>query len=248
LPGSGKSLYAVREICLDHSGIHTFTNIDFKIKLPHVHILKPEHFVKVTQIGEKKDGTPINKIEFNKQFWLDIKKQYKRINVVLDEAHLYMDSRNFSSKLNRVVMSNFIALIRKLLGGSESSSGKLVLITQLYGRIDNRAREMATQIIKCVCYYTQTCTRCGTSWGECNESPEPLLYCPNCNSEKLERSNQVIEVVKFTDAYSYQGYTLMKLPTQYATQRINDGTRFFKVYDTNQVEGLIEDIVEMCNN
>jgi hypothetical protein len=240
--GSGKSLFCVRNIVNDHSGIHTFTNIKFIKKLPHVHLLKTENFVKVEVIGQKKNGEDITKAVFNKEFWLDIKKKYGRINIVLDEAHIYMDSRNFASRLNKNIMSNFIALIRKILGGSDASMGRLILITQLFGRIDNRAREMATNVICIEMMYQQNCKHCGLTWNETNLSPEPALSCPRCNYNKLTRNNHQMVITKYQSAQAYE-LSKMGFPnTHYGKQVINDGHLYFKYYDTNQIEGLIEDI------
>ncbi|MDX1373497.1 MAG: zonular occludens toxin domain-containing protein, partial [Nitrososphaeraceae archaeon] len=135
-PGSGKTACEVREMILNRSKRHVYTNINIKKKRthPHIKLLKPEYIIqkeikKIISSGKNK-GTSIYDYTLNTDFWKSITDP---INVVLDEAHTIVNARRSMSKIN-ILVTDWLALIRRVLGQSASGYGELVLITQLPNR------------------------------------------------------------------------------------------------------------------
>ena len=141
--GSGKTACAVREIMLNKAHRKTFSNIVTR-GLKNNKVIRPEMIIDKQQVDTKtkRDGTtiPVYEIKLNTQFWKDIDEP---INVVLDEAHTIINARRSMSKVNQIV-TDWLALIRRVLGSADSGFGSLILISQLHNRIDIIAREMAT--------------------------------------------------------------------------------------------------------
>ena len=140
--GSGKTALAVREMFVNKLNRKTYSNIITK-NLKNVVPITPRMIIKeeiVTYKKNRKTGKeePVYKHTLNVKFWKDIKEP---INVVLDEAHSIINARRSMSKIN-IIVTDWIALIRRVLGQSESGYGELVLISQLANRIDVIAREM----------------------------------------------------------------------------------------------------------
>lgn len=209
--------------------------------VPHVHELKHDHIIKknVLEVKQKRDGSsePVYEYQVNKEFW---QKQTKPVSVILDEAHSIVNARRAMSKLN-VCVTDWLALIRRVLGQSEAGYGELVFITQLPNRIDIIAREMATQVRYHICHFTKTCKRCGSSWKEHSEMPEPSWSCINCHSPQVKKHNHVIEVWHFSNMQSYMGWKEFGMQTYYRHYMINDIEDFFPLYDTMQWDNLISE-------
>lgn len=189
------------------------------------------------ETGVKKNGEKTYDYKLNIDFW---KKQSKKqpISVVLDEAHAIIDARRSMSRTNRL-FNQWLSLIRRVLGQSESGYGELVFITQLHNRIDCVAREMATQVRYHICHYSKKCKKCCSSWSESSESPEPLHVCPACGSSKVIKCNHRIESYHFKNMQAYTTWKDFGINTFYRHYLTDDIERYFPLYDTLQWENLL---------
>lgn len=180
--------------------------------------------------GEKE---PIYKQSLNVDFWKEIKEP---INVILDEAHSIVNARRAMSKTNQIV-TDWIALIRRVLGQTEAGVGEMVFITQLPNRIDSIARDMAHQVRYHVCHFMKTCRSCGSSWRENSEMPESIFIC-NCGSTNIKKHSHSIEVYKFKGMEAYNAYKDFGQKAFYAHYFITDIEKYFPLYDTLQWDNL----------
>jgi hypothetical protein len=171
----------------------------------HNILIEPHMIFKKELIRTLKTGRNIYKWSLNSEYWQNAVKIHGSINITIDEAHSLFNARMSSSKVNRI-MSDFMALIRRILGSSDAGNGILTLITQLDRRIDVIAREQANQIMWCKCYYKKTCKRCNYTWDENNEMPEVLIYCPKCDAPKkyLRKHSHIIEQWKFQNIQAFE--------------------------------------------
>lgn len=188
----------------------------------------------------KKNGEETYELKFNQEFWQDLKEKGKPINVVIDEAHTLLNPRKSMSKTN-TIMTDFIALLRRILGEDSTGYGKLVLITQLRRRLDVISREMANQFRYFLCHYNKTCRRCGYTFGENNENPEPRYICPKCNGRRLDKHSHTIEVWHFDSENSYLAWKTMGMKSFYRHYYIHDIEKYFNYYDTLQWDNLISE-------
>lgn len=238
-PGSGKTASVVRELALRNNGRTTYTNIDFKKKLPHVKTIEASMIVTKEVKHVKRSGEEVYNYKVNKEFWQGLKEP---VNVALDEVHTIANARRSSSGVN-VAFTDWLALIRRVLGQAESGEGILYLISQLANRIDIIAREMATQVRYHVCHYRKRCEECGISWSETSEMPEPLWRCPICKkTEHVKKYNHRIEVYHFRDMQSFLGWRDFKYKTFYRHYFIEDIEQYFPLYDTLSWENLISEL------
>lgn len=239
LPGSGKTACAVREIYNDLSGREYYTNIVPKqpTLMPYVKVLKTDMLITKEVVGSKRDGTPVYESKFNEVFWTTLNKN---ISVVIDEAHIVLDSRRSMSKINKI-MNDWMALIRRVLGSSDSGYGELILITQLPNRIDIIAREMATSIHYHICHFYKRCQDCGCFWPETSETPEPINTCPKCGKGRVIRENFKIEVLHFRDMEHFEFWKYKHITTYHKRYFIRDIENYFPFYDTLQWDNLISE-------
>ncbi len=186
----------------------------------------------------KNGREPIYDKKLNKEYWKAIKEP---ISCVLDEAHAIINARRSMSKIN-IIVTDWLALLRRVLGSSESGYGELVLITQLPNRIDIIAREMATQIRYHKCHYRKRCKKCNTVWQENSEMPESLWECPNCNSPNLVKFHHIIEVWHFSSMKHFNFWKEFEKKTFYKHYLVNDIEKYFKYYDTLQWDSLFSDV------
>lgn len=238
-PGSGKTAMEVWEMYHNRSQRKIYSNINTKLKT-QVNI-NPKMIVKKEIIKVKqKTGEPVYKFSLNKEFWQDIKEP---ISVVLDEAHSIINARKSMSSVN-IVVTDWLALIRRVLGQADSGYGELVLITQLPNRIDIIARDMATQIRYHVCHYVKTCLnkRCGCSWAETSELPEPLWVCPRCGHYKVKKHSHSVEVWHFPNMSAYTGWKEFGMSTFYKHYVVNDIEKIFPYYNTLQWDNMFGEI------
>ena len=238
--GSGKTATMVRELIKNDSGRVTYSNI----KTPHIKNnveITREMLVKTEQIGMRKNGEPIIKYSFNADFWKDAIKKHGAINVVIDEAHTVLSSRTSMSKQNRI-MTDFLALLRRILGSNDAGHGELTLITQLDRRLDVIAREMATQVRFNVCHFRKRCKSCGHSWTENNEVPEQQYLCTACGSAKIIKCDHVIEVWHFPNMTAYQAWREFGDKRYHRHYFVTDIEKYFKFYDTYQWESLLSEL------
>ena len=237
--GSGKTLTEVREMFINKSNRKYYSNI--KTKLKHQFDIKPSMIINKEIIKEKKlrsgETEAVYKFSLNTQFWKNIKEP---INVVLDEAHAIINARRSMSTKN-IIVNDWLSLLRRVLGQSESGYGELVLITQLFNRIDNIARDMATQIRYNVCHYSKICKDCGNMWNETSECPEQLWHCGRCGRSNIKKINYSVEVWHFENSNNYLAWKLYGQKSYYSHYFIKNIEKFFPLYNTLQWENMFSD-------
>jgi len=231
--GSGKTASAVRDIIYDDTP--TYSNIITK-KVSNNKTINSGMIVKKECTGVKKTGEKVYDRTLNVEFWKHLPKP---LNVFIDEAHSIINSRRAMSKQN-ILMIEWLALLRRVVGSNDGRVGKLVLITQMPYRIDNISRDMAHQVRHHICHYVKTCKDCGYSWRETNEVPEPVNYCLNCGKEKLTKHSHVIEVHCFRGIKQFELWEDTKENCYYRRYLIHDIEEVFPKYDTLQWDNLFE--------
>jgi len=242
--GSGKSISCIREMVQNDDEIY-FSNIITKSKgdkkLPNNIVIDRDKLIKKEVVKTMKTGEVIYKLKFNVEKWQEYKKKYGKFNVVLDEFHTLMSSRDFSTKQNKV-MGDFLALIRKICNDSTGDS-TLTLISQLDNRIDVNARNMATEIRYHVCLYDKLCQKCGAFWSEHSELPpfQKKKRCPNCDGKKLKLINHKILVHYFDSMQHYQDWKYGGINTKIQTNLITNIDEYFGMYNTYQMSNLISE-------
>lgn len=242
--GSGKTASCVREMYLNKEFRATYSNIKSNIK--GMRVISPEMIAKRELIDTKKkrDGTtePVYKLSMNTEFWKEeIKKHKHGINVIIDEAHSVLNARRAMSKAN-IIISDWLALIRRVLGSSDAGHGDLILISQLPRRLDPIARDMATQIRYHICYYRKTCKKCSKTWTEHSELPEPFQNCPYCNSFYLKKHSHKILVLHFDSFNKFEVFKELTQPTYYKRYFVLDIEKYFPMYDTLQWDNLFSEL------
>ena len=235
--GSGKTVTAVRDLYLNKAKRKTYSNIVTKI--PNQINLTANMILKKELVGYKKnrktdEEEPVYELKLNIDFWKNIKEP---INIILDEAHSIISSRRSMSKAN-ILINDWLALIRRILGEKDGSYGELIFITQLPKRIDITARDMATQVQYTICHYRKICLNCKTYWNENSEMPELYYACPTCASTKLKKFNFIIEVWKFINLEAYQYWREFGQRTFYSHFYIRDIEQYFDMYNTFQWDSL----------
>ena len=237
--GSGKTACTVRELMLNKSNRITFSNIKTKGIKNNV-LISSDMIIKKEIIKTKQSGQVIYKLRLNVDFWKKVIKKYKSINVIIDEAHTILNARRAMSDVNKI-MTDFMSLLRRIIGSSESGYGELVLISQLERRIDIVAKEMSTNVRYHLCHYKKTCKICFSTWNETNEIPEPLFNCPKCGSWQLIKHSHVIEVWHFKNVDFFVLWKYYRKKTYHQHYLINDIENYFHAYNTLQWENLISD-------
>jgi predicted Zn-ribbon and HTH transcriptional regulator len=232
--GSGKTATIVREMKINHNERKTYSNI--KTSLDNQIEIAPSMIIKKVVKGHKKNGDEIIEYKLNKEFWQEIKEP---INVVIDEAHTIMNARRSMSKVN-IIVSDWISMLRRVLGSSEAGYGELTIITQLLRRIDPITRDLATRVIYNVCHYQKTCKNCKLSWSEHSELPETLFRCPRCKSNEIKKHNHIIECWKFKNCGDYEMWQMFGMKNFYKHYFIYDIEKYFNYYDTLQWDNLFE--------
>tara|TARA_Y100000310_G_scaffold345798_1_gene470095 strand:+ start:5426 stop:6157 length:732 start_codon:yes stop_codon:yes gene_type:complete len=240
--GSGKTAFAVREMALNIANRKTYSNIQTNLKnqinISPDMILKKEivDYKKNSKTGEKE---PVYKYSLNTEYWKKIKEP---INVTLDEAHTILNSRRTMSKVN-IVVSDWLALIRRVLGSSDSGAGEVTFISQLANRIDNIARDMATNVIYVICHFYKTCKVCSVSWTENSEMPEGYQVCPYCQSNSILKHSHKIECWHFPNIQLYQMWHQFGQRTFYKHYFINNiDDNYFKLYNTLQWDNMFSSL------
>jgi hypothetical protein len=233
--GSGKTACAVRSMALNQE-IKNYSNINTTLK-NNVQ-LNSKMICSKELIGSKRSGEPMYEYHLNTDFWKNLKEP---INVILDEAHSILNSRRSMSKVN-IIATDWIALIRRVLGEDSRGMGDLVLITQLPQRIDVICREMAHQVSYHTCHFVKECKDCGTSWNEDSDMPEQEKRCISCSSVNLIRRNFKIEVKLFPGMNAYTAYKIYGAVTYYKHYFVRDIEKYFPMYSTLQWENLFSDL------
>ena len=242
--GSGKTANEVREMVLNRTKRITFSNIIMKQPkiTPHVKRLTFDKIITKQVVDTKKDRKtgeekPIYELALNLDFW---KKNKDPLNIVLDEAHSILNSRRSMSKTN-ILMTDWVALIRRVLGSTDAGYGEFVLITQLPYRIDNICRDMAQEIRYHICSYQKMCLVCGGNWVETSESPEHFFCCLICGDERVKRQHFQIHIWHFTDFNSYWEWKDNGKPTYYKAYSVTNIEKYFGLYDTLQWDNLLSE-------
>jgi len=154
--GSGKTASEVRNIIKSNSQRRTYSNIEMKntpnnVKIDASMIIKKEEIRTIKRRSGELE--PVYKHSLNKKFWMELNEP---INVVLDEAHTILNPRRAMSKTN-VIVTDWLALIRRVLGSNDSGEGEAVFITQLPRRLDPITKDMANEIRYHICHYSKKC-------------------------------------------------------------------------------------------
>ncbi len=218
----------------------TYSNIVTKLK--NQENIRPSMIVKrdIIDYKRKRSGEtePVYKESLNIDYWKNIKEP---INVVLDEAHSIINARRSMSKIN-IIVTDWLALIRRVLGDSDAGYGELVLITQLPNRIDIIAREMATQIRYHLCHFKKVCVTCETIWQENSDMPEGIWQCPHCAGINIKKFGHTIEVWHFQSMRHFSAWKDFGSKCFYKHYMIRDIEKYFKLYDTLQWDNLFSEL------
>lgn len=238
--GSGKTASAVRWM-KNRPNSRIYTNIEVSGRgFSHVVKLKPEMIIKKEKIGEKRTGEPKYKYKLNVEYWKEMRKKYGQMDVVIDEAHIFFNPRRAMSHVN-VIMSDFLALLRRIVGNSEGSDGELILITQLQRRLDPIAKDMSTHVQYHIHHYNKLCSKCRFSWYENNEVSMKYEDCPCCGHWNVKKYNNTIEVFDFKDNEKFKIWIDYGNKTYYNRYVITDIREIFGNYDTIQWGDLLSD-------
>jgi len=235
--GGGKTAVSVKEMMFTDR--HIFSNIETK-GIKNNHIITKDMIFKKEVKSIKKNGQVIYDLKLNVEFWKEARKKYNALTVIIDEAHNVMNSRRAMSKAN-IVMGDFLALLRRIVGGKGSDTGELILISQLERRLDPIAKDMATLIKYFKCYYVKICLKCNYSWNENNETNEPKETCPKCGGKyKTDKHSIYVHCFKSVDAFKY--WHDFGLRTYFRKYVIDDIQDYFPKYNTLQWNNLISKV------
>ena len=163
------------------------------------------------------------KYSLNVDFW---KNQKEPVSITLDEFHSMMNSREAMSKKN-IMMSNFLALARKLLQSTDAGTGDLTLISQLGRRIDPIARDMATQVRYHVMHFLKTCKKCDLTLKCSSEDPEEPNKCPQCDTYTLKKHSHSVECWHYASMNHYDNGAFHR---HYFIHDIEDYFMFYNTY------------------
>jgi RNA polymerase subunit RPABC4/transcription elongation factor Spt4 len=219
-----------------HQDVKNYSNIQTSLR--NNVVLNSSMICKKELLGSKKSGEAVYNLQLNTEFWKGIKEP---INVILDEAHSIVNSRRAMSKVN-IVVTDWISLIRRVLGEDSRGMGDLVLITQLPNRIDSICRDMANQVRYHNCHYVKSCNNCNSSWNEDTDMPELARFCPNCGSIDMRRSNFQIEVMVYPGMQSYTAHKIYGMATHYRHYFVRDIEKYFPLYNSLQWDNLFSDV------
>jgi len=238
--GSGKTLVLVRELKLNRTECVTFSNIDTTLIPNNIKITADMLFKKVVKSVNKKTGAKTYKLAFNKEFWIAVKNELKHFNIIIDEAHIFMGSRDSMSSRNKI-LSNFLSIGRKLIGGDRTNS--ITLVSQTDKRVDVNARDLATLISYRRMFYFVTCFKCGYKYSECNETPKIIINCPKCKARITQKnqSNHIVECLEFNNMESYQAWKYFGEKAYFERSFVTDVNKYFDSYQTLQWEDLLGD-------
>jgi len=237
--GSGKTANEVRELVLNKARRKTYSNI--KTTLTNQIDLKSDMIFKKELVKTIKkrsgDTEAVYDYKLNIDFWKKIKEP---INICIDEAHTFYNSRRSLSKKN-LIAGDFLALIRKILGSNSTGYGEFILITQNLFKLDVQLRDSANQFRYHICHYKKTCSDCGTSWNETSEMAEPLWVCPRCDNVKIKKHNHFLEIWHFSSMDNYLLWEENHENSFYRHYIVNDIEKYFGLYDTLSFDDLTSD-------
>lgn len=244
--GSGKTAAMVREMICDPLHKIYFSNIVTKNIKNNIQI-KPEMIIKKVPVmlpnGKQaiSKGNPMYKYSINIDFWKEMTKKYNGLNIIIDEAHTILNARRGMTKQAQPLL-DWMSLLRRVLGSTQSGYGRLFLVTQIERRLDIVAKEQSTEVRYHLCHYSKTCKKCGRTINENNEVPDPMYTCPICNIELIKHSH-IIEVWHFQDYPAFINWKyLAKGKTYFKHYYITDIEKVFPLYNTLQWDNLIMEV------
>ena len=219
----------------------TYSNI--KTELKNQTDIASDMIIKKEIVDYKKnrktgDDEPIYKLALNVDYWKSIKEP---INVVLDEAHTILNARRAMSKLN-IIVGDWLALMRRVLGATDAGFGELTLISQLWNKIDINARDLATNILYTICHYIKTCKNCGSSWQENSEMPEGYIICPVCGTSEIKKHSHNLECWHFPNMQLFQIWHSFGQKTFYKHYIIRDIETYFPLYNTLAWDNMFSEL------
>lgn len=232
---AGKTLQAVREMARTPH-VSYYSNIQTK-GLDNVHTLKQDMIIKREATGAVSKGQPVYELTLNKEFWENVRKP---ISVILDEAHTIFNARSAMSKTAKL-STQWLSLLRKMLGQNDAGYGNLILITQLSRRVDVILREMAHQVVYFRGYFVKSCKDCGCRWKENSDMPEQRTVCRRCKGHDLMKSDYKTLMYKFASVRDFDLWKEMGMNTAYRIKWIKNSEKYFKNYDTLQIDDLFSD-------
>lgn len=243
--GSAKTSSAVRYM-KNHPEKRFITNIQVRGKgFSHVKHLSPDMIIHKEPVINTNGsqaisrGKPVYEYSLNTEFWKkELKSGKGSLNVILDEAHNILNSRRSLSKINEV-MTDFLALLRRVLGSVDADTGELVLISQLSRRLDIIAKEMANMVEYTIHHYKKYCKDCDLHWSENNEIPEPFYNCPCCGSTRIERYAPVVETFSFKGTEQFERWYYGGMKTYFRRYFIKDIYKVWGNFDTLQFDDMI---------
>lgn len=226
---------AVRDILSTQRPV--YTNIILKGRHKHVHTIHNSDVVNEVIISYKKDGTPVTRKELNVAFWESVDKP---CDIVYDEAHSIINSRNTMSRQNQVWMQ-WVKLIRKMIGGSAGHYGEFIWIAQLPRNIDIDVREMTPMYCYHVMWSTMVCRKCGYRLRRNSEmTSRQYKSCLKCGHYLFDETDHVVrqwEIRGYDNAVTFQEMS-MKMKLRYPHRCVKDIAEYFGCYDTMQYEDL----------
>ena len=234
--GAGKTLQAVRQMALTpwityYSNIHTFG-------LPNVHTLKYDMIISKVDTGTASKGKPVYEYRLNVDFWMNVKKP---VSVVLDEVHNILSSRMSMSKTSRIA-AKWLSLLRKIVGQGDAGYGNLICLTQLSGAADTILRQMAHRVVYFRNEYTKECRQCGWKRRENTDSPRQKDICMRCKGHELFKKDYVIHRFSFASVPLFDLWKATGESSAYFEyKKIKGSEKFFKNYDTLQMDDLFSD-------
>lgn len=230
--GSGKSVYAVREIVNDESDRMHYSNMVLKKVGNFVHI-RPEHVIKKSMVGKKIH------FDLNLEYW---NQQKKPLNVLWDEVHLTASSRQSMSKVN-IVLSRFLAMARRITGFDKRGYGHFTFIAQKERTVDVNIKELCNEIFYFVSHWVVRCEGCGTRLAV-NSERQQVERCIRCGSWKIVKEDLNIEVFVFNNWEKFYRWE-QKIKGRWYVKRyiITDIEQYFRYYDTLQTSDIWDSYV-----
>jgi hypothetical protein len=236
--GSGKTASMV--LYMKNNPHKTFiTNIHVRGQgFKHVMLLKAEMIIKKEVTGVKRNGKEVYKATFNKEFWQDLIKKHGEMNIIIDEAHAFgLNPRRSMSSLN-LVMTDFVALIRRVLGSADNT-GDAFFISQLSHRLDPKLRDMAEKVFYMINHYICECSICHQKWAETNETARKFELCPRCRDYRFKKIHSEIEVFEFASNDKFIEWKDYKIRSYYNRYIQKNIMQIYGNYDTVQIDDIL---------
>lgn len=238
LQGSGKTAAAVREMIKNKRPV--YTNIIMRHKTPHVKKISHEMIIRKEIVRTEKSGKPVYDYKLNTEYW---KSAPKPCDVVIDEAHNIFNARNSMTKQNRLI-SQWLALLRRVIGGSSGSYGELIMISQLGRQVDIIGKEMASQVQYHIMHSIMQCSKCGYEQRRTSQDPEHFKLCRKCGGWRFKEHGHFVMVYKFADYSLFEMWRDFGSKSYYRHYIIKDIADYFKYYDTQQWESMFENVYD----